>query len=817
MLMASPTSIWCLLALVLVFPLTAQAQDNPAADAIARGIEAYRGDRFEEARRQFESAIQADPENAEAHFLLARVYFDTPLRDEGEAARALRRARELDPDNLNYMVAELQQLRTDTSNFFQELKRSQERLRLAQRILEEDPDNGFAHEEFGTFYLRDYYYYRNAISFPNLAFAGGLSEWADEGDLNVDTEAPTSVPTPGAGPARNEIEGSPFANLGTSGALPVNDRFDLETLRSQGIAVLELSRRADKAYEQAVFHLTRALEVDPRRRPVYDEFMRLYALADEWEDARAMLSQMLVYFPEDDATWRYLGLANHRLGEGDASAVSFDEAFEKMSAEERTVFDDITLLLPEAEQDAYATNTEERAGRFWTSEEPRYLTPYNERKLEHYSRLTYADLLYRSDDLSIPGWETERGKIHVRYGVPQSDVVITGDFQEVLEAFGQRGGGSIDGEAPAVENALEGGFAPSTGERVAMRSNRFNVWDYGDFKFVFEDPFSNGEFRLYSPPADLFAIAGPGSAAIANMDYVRIARETFRETPQQYQYQSPGEQIGLPYLVTAFKGTDGRTDLYVHYGIPIAEAFDAAQSELVDVNVKTGAFLISDERDLLVERRRTLYGLKANQVEQYRDVQLWTDTQPMQAPPGTHTVSVEFETVGGGASSVQRRPVEVPDFSSDGLALSSVMLAYAVEETDKARISGSVVRNGLAIKPAPWSVFDHEDPIYVFFEVYSLGLQGGRSDYEVQAEMRPKDTSSGVGRLAKRLFGGRDRGVSTAFPVQSDRRDDAQYVILDAQDQEPGFYTLTLQVTDKTTGRNGRGNNRPLLGIVHTL
>src|SRR5690606_26575276 len=220
-----------------------------------------------------------------------------------------------------------------------------------------------------------------------------------------------------------------------------------------------------------------------------------------------------------------------------------------------------------------------------------------------------------------------------------------------------------------------------------------------------------------------------------------------------------------------------------------------------DLTVKTGAFLISQDRDILAERRRTLYGLRTAQVEPFAETQLWTDTQALDAPPGTHEVSVEFETVGGGTSAVQRRAVEVPDFSGRDLALSSIMLAYHVEDTDADRLPGLVVRDGLAIKPAPWSVFNHAQPIYLYFEVYNLGMQGERTDYEVEAQLRPKDTSTGIARLARNLFGGRDPGVSSQFEVQGDRPDDAQYVILDAAEQEPGFYTLTLQIRDRVSGR----------------
>ena len=780
-----------LVAAVFVLPPGSIAQpsigEGPASAHIASGIEAYRAEDFPQALRDFEAAAAAEPDNAEAHFLLARVLFDTPLRNESRAGDSIKRARELEPENLRYMVAELQQLRTDTWNFFQEMIRQSKRLSLAREILERDPENGFAHEEFGRYYIRDYWYYRNAVSLPGIGFysPGAGTELPSEVGIGVESEDPTGFQSLDA-PAS-----APF-DLPDAGDLTgLADRFDIDALRAQNVMVLDLSGRADRAYESAVRHLEAAIRHDPRRRPVYDDMMRLYALAGEFEDALGMLGQMLVSFPDDEEMWRYLGLANHRLGRDDAASTSYREAFKLMSDEERAVFEDISLLLPEAEQAAYNAAPEAVAARFWTSQEPRFLTPYNERKIEHYVRLTYADLMYRSEDLGLPGWETQRGKIHVRYGVPQSDIVITGDFQFVLE--------NLEG---IDANSDRGGAGPAPfGRRLEeTQSNRFNIWNYGDFNFVFEDPFNNGEFRLYSPPADLFGAVGIG--AIERMDYELRARATFRETPERYDYTPPGRQIGIPYLVSHFKGSEGRTDLFVHYGIPISEEFEAGTTDLVDVTVKTGVFLISQARDVLVERRRTHYGLRSSQIERFEDTQLWTDTQAMEVPPGVHEVSVEFETVGGGTSAVQRREITVPDFSGSDLALSSLMLAYHVEDTDASSIPGQIIRDGLAIKPAPWSVFHHEQPIYLFFEIYNLSQNGDRTDYEVEAQLRPKDTSTGIARIARSIFGGGERGVSTQYPVQGNRRDDAQYVILDAAEQDPGLYTLTLKITDSVSGRS---------------
>src|SRR5690606_24827883 len=205
-----------------------------------------------------------------------------------------------------------------------------------------------------------------------------------------------------------------------------------------------------------------------------------------------------------------------------------------------------------------------------TSKDPRYLTYYNERKLEHYARLVYADLLYASEDLKLRGWDTERGRILVRYGVPKSDVVLvpgeTGSsLESVLRDVMKRPGGEL-----ALERAdTEGDLQMAAQRLMALygspadmleEANTYNIWDYGDFRFVFEDPYRNQEYRLYSPSAEQ---VNNGVNPWLN-DYVIRARETFRKIPERYVYEAPGRQIQLPYLVTAFKGEEGKADLYVH-------------------------------------------------------------------------------------------------------------------------------------------------------------------------------------------------------------------------------------------------------------
>ena len=150
--------------------------------------------------------------------------------------------------------------------------------------------------------------------------------------------------------------------------------------------------------------------------------------------------------------------------------------------------------------------------------------------------------------------------------------------------------------------------------------------------------------------------------------------------------------------------------------------------------------------------------------------------------------------------------MEVPRYDDGQLHVSDLMLAYQVEERYDGAAngvsSGRVRRGDFVIQPAPWSVYDSERPVYVYFETYNLQQDAaGQNQYAVEVALRPKDTSSGVTRLVKGVFGGGDAGVSVEFEAGGTGPDDATYTILDATDQEPGLYTLTLRVRDAVTGQ----------------
>lgn len=801
MAMKKPINTVLIILFLLLGVSPSLAQQN---DALEDGKLAFREGRFDDAVRNFERVTDKEPENAEAHYLLARVYFETPMRDEKKARRSLDKALDLEPENVQFLVARLRQLRTESWNFFSERIKETKRLELSRKILDLDPENAFANEELGSSYIRDFWRYRNAIMMPTLSY-GTTSARRQGAYAPVISRTPEGS-DPSADPSLDELtmENPGFGSFLDPNQVFIADKFDMEKLKQQGVPVSDLSARAQRAYEKAIGHLETALQVDPRRRTVYDKMMEIYSLKGEYEDALDMLKQMYQFFPEDGAMWRYLGLSHYKSGNMAAAEKSYATAFKYMEEDEALAYQDISLILPKDETGQYEDDPIAFSSRFWTSKDPRYLTTYNERKLEHYSRLTYADLLYGSPGLDLRGWETQRGHILVRYGLPKSDVVIIPKGGQLMgrqalagAVYSTINGVDADGNPIAGDPNVGGERETFTNiytsaEEMFEDMNTYNIWEYGTFRFVFEDPFRNGEYRMYTPPAtDVMDGVQPWIN-----DYVIRTNETFRKVPDTYDYEAPGRQIELPYIVTAFKGLEDQTDLYVHYGIPV-ESYDP-ETDMIEITANAGTFLISEDRDILVERRRTVYGLPTEQIISFEEQSLWVDTQIMDAPPGNHEVSVEFETASGGTVAVQRRDVEIPDFSEDRLLMSDLMLAYRVEETDDAESinSNEIIRNGLSILPAPWSVFSSQQPIYIYFEAYNLQFDAnGRTDYEVEVVLKPKDQSKGVKKMLKGIFGG-EKGVSVSYQDSGSYSDEDIYQLIDATDQEAGLYTIEVSIRD---------------------
>ena len=269
-----------------------------------------------------------------------------------------------------------------------------------------------------------------------------------------------------------------------------------------------------------------------------------------------------------------------------------------------------------------------------------------------------------------------------------------------------------------------------------------------------------------------------------------------------------GPQLGLPLLVSSFKGDSQQTDIFVNYGTPLDSIHDRSDGMTADYSI-ISTFIINDKGDTLVERTRNFN--YSNMVKVFPDQDLWVDTQQMQVSSDEHDLKV-VQKADGQTMDMRHRYIKVPDYGRAGLMLSSVMHAYSVEQTENGvpPRTNEIVRSGFTILPAPRRVYSTEWPIYLYFEVYGLALNAlGRTDYDVEITLEPKNADRRVRRLFRR---NRDRGregVSVSYRGNGPEPEESLYQILDVSDQKTGFYTLSVFVRDNKTGEES--------GRIHDL
>ena len=260
-----------------------------------------------------------------------------------------------------------------------------------------------------------------------------------------------------------------------------------------------------------------------------------------------------------------------------------------------------------------------------------------------------------------------------------------------------------------------------------------------------------------------------------------------------------GPQLGLPLLVSSFKGDSQQTDIFVNYGTPLDSIHDRSDGMTADYSI-ISTFVINDKGDTLVERTRNFN--YSNMVKVFPDQDLWVDTQQMQVSSDEHDLKV-VQKADGQTMDVRHRYIKVPDYGRAGLMLSSVMHAYSVEQTENGvpPRTNEIVRRGFTILPAPRKVYSTEWPIYLYFEVYGLALNAlGRTDYDVEITLEPKNADRRVRRLFRRNRDRGRQGVSVSYRGNGPEPEESLYQILDVSDQKTGFYTLTVSVRDNETG-----------------
>ncbi len=538
---------------------------------------------------------------------------------------------------------------------------------------------------------------------------------------------------------------------------------------------IELSHEkfADKYFYKSRYLLSKAIKSDSLNRKAYLHLGFLYEDAGKPENGLPYLVRLNKLNKDDVDAHLYLGLLYYESSHVEESFHQFQDALVLMSDSERQdfVYNSVKELLEpvfgQKFKDYSKSQIKQIIDYFWKYSDPLYLTDYNERLLEHYSRVAYANLRFGVKYKNEPGWKTDRGEMILRYGRPQKRIR----------------------------------FRPQmSGDEGGVISMKTDVWFYDNFVLGFTDQFMSGNF-VFSEPDEgkRYMSQFPGETNLY-VNYIRKAQFS------SYKPKFDGPVFKIPLQIAQFKndqkGNYNFTDVYVDYGIKARDSLN----DPVGFPYEWGLFFFDLNLNPVHKEKGTITSYDtANVLSVPGENDLYTDSKMMTLWPDSGEFAFEIIRKKDKGVSSSHRIFDVRKFKTDRVDLSDLILAYNISEGDS--LPAPVKRGDISIYPNPTNTFYADLPLFVYYEIYNLVLdENSYCDFEQSLILTRKETHSeladvfnsvanivGLGRKENRIV------ISTDYKTKE--KNPRMYFQLDMNKYPPGLYELAISITDKNSGK----------------
>ncbi len=341
----------------------------------------------------------------------------------------------------------------------------------------------------------------------------------------------------------------------------------------------------------------------------------------------------------------------------ETAGAEFDSALALMDGETRYMYEDVSLILPMDERDAYRNldgrNRAEFNRKFWIMNDPTPATTLNERRSEHYSRVFLAESLLTNERLGLEGTETARGRALVSYGLPPAILLDMG-------------------------SGLDGPFV---------------VWTYihGDKMFLlfFQDEFLSGNYHI---PIDR-----------RFHDYAMITEGILQNIQQMYTFPIEYGYIPVGVENVQFRGTGDETR--VDFAVAVPDSTLDFRDDEYELD-----FTLFDN-DWNVFRTEKIF-FDPDTLHRFEKTSVGWRVLPfsMELPPLQLESSFALEITGGKppGRAVYRGPLSILDLGGGHLSLSGIRFSLQDEEG----ICTSL------IDPLP--LYEAGSSLCVSYEIYNL-------------------------------------------------------------------------------------------------
>lgn len=489
---------------------------------------------------------------------------------------------------------------------------------------------------------------------------------------------------------------------------------------------------ARQALERARGYLTQSIDVDPEFRGAYNLLGLLHVETGQPEALVLLFKRFLKHSPEDKDAFMFCGLGYQMLGEMDVAHNYYRRALERMSGEVRSMMESVDILASKDERARMAQAStygdgvgeywrSDRLDRFWRRQDPLFLTAFNERKMEHYGRVAYANLRFTRHFKEIDGWQTDPGKAFIKFGrYVNRDVFAAmkvwnyGEFRIWYE-----NGDGLD--------AWRFARGSNSGKSARESTLNYRVPVVGGWVYI---------TRMRVDPGDFYS--GKNRKRALWRTPRPHAREVFQDTPQRYIDPYREQKYQMPFQVAAFQERDSIRVEFA-YAIPKTRVRLSEPNGFVDL--EDGVFLFNERWDQVYRRKMDVAmqwpvfdraidtrsdSLRRNHLVSFRSLRV---------APRQHRLVVEVRDRGTGSIGTFReyRTFGAADSS---LAMSDLLLASRIQP----KTAFPEGREDLRVTPNPLHTYGHSEPVFIYLEIYNLKKDRfGRTKYRISYRLTRPD------------------------------------------------------------------------------
>jgi hypothetical protein len=396
------------------------------------------------------------------------------------------------------------------------------------------------------------------------------------------------------------------------------------------------------------------------------------------------------------------------------------------------------IITPEEKKAFYALQTDEERENFienfWRRRDPNPDTEENEFREEYYERIAYANEHFTS---GIPGWKTDRGRIYITWGKPDS-----------IESY--PAGGAYD------RPSYEGGGSTTT--------YPFEIWFYrhldgvGDgIEIEFVDPTGTGEYRIARSPFEKDALAMVPGAGLTLSEqlglssksdrllggqgyYMREQDMPFRRLeiinnlsrPPQVKFSDLQANLDSPIIDYNPLDFDLRVDFFRQSDTQVVTAFtvQADNKELsfkdegglptARMNIFGRITAVSGKRSGIFEDSVTT-NVSPEELAEMKDRKSIYQ-KAMTLTPGTYKIDVIVRDVVTGNRGVRSIGFTVPKYEPDKLSTSTLILASKLYSTTDRDIGSMFVIGREKVVPNLSGVYKRGQDVGIYMQIYNAGI-----------------------------------------------------------------------------------------------